>query len=172
MKSLIFTPALIALLLTGLAGCSSDKAGQDLYQSSEIGQAKRILPCTVVSAREVRIRDKQAGGTGESLGFIVGALSTAQNNDNPAVRVLGGLAGGAVGRAASDKLRERKGVEYTVLLASGEERQLVQDIAENEVLLQPGEACRLQVSGNLNRVLPARQYPKAVQRPEKVRIEE
>ena len=158
-------------LLLALTGCSSDKAGQDLYQSTEIGQAKRILPCTVVSAREVRIRDKQAGETGESLGFIVGAMAASDNN-NSAVTVLGGLVGGALGRATSDKLRERTGVEYTVILPSGEERQLVQDIREDEQVMQAGEACRLQVSGNLNRVLPARQYPGAVERPRKVQLKD
>ncbi len=167
MKTLITLPA----LLLALAGCSSDKAGQDLYQSTEIGQAKRILPCTVVSAREVRIRDRQAGETGESLGFIVGAMAASDNN-NSAVTVLGGLVGGAIGRATSDKLRERTGVEYTVILPDGEERQLVQDIQEGEHIMRAGEACRLQVSGKLNRVLPARQYPDAVQRPQKVQLKD
>lgn len=167
MKTTLF----LSTLMLALAGCSSDKAGQDLYQSTEIGQAKRILPCTVVSAREVRIRDKQSGETGETLGFIVGAMATSEHN-NSATTLLGGLVGGALGRATSDKLRERGGVEYTVLLANGEERQLVQDIQDKEEIMQPGTACRLQVSGNLNRVLPARQYPNAVKRPQKVQLQD
>ncbi len=167
MKTTLFFSALVL----ALAGCSSDKAGQDLYQSSEVGQAKRILPCTVVSAREVRIRDQAAGETGESLGFIVGAMASS-NHNNSATTMLGGLIGGMVGRATSDKLHQRGGVEYTVLLSNGEERQLVQDIQDKEEIMQPGTACRLQVSGNLNRVLPARQYPKAVQRPRKVQLED
>ena len=83
---------------------------------------------------------------------------------------MGGLLGGAAGRAAGDELQERAGVEYTVLLASGEERQLVQDIQDGETLMQQGEACRLQVSGALNRVLPAAHYPDAVKRPSKTQL--
>lgn len=160
MKGLILISTIILL-----AACSSDKASQDLYNTSEVGKAKRILPCTVISSREVMIRESGSGGKGEAIGFIVGALATAENNDRPLVRYLGGLLGGAAGRAASDSLHERPGVEYTVLLASGEERQLIQDVADGERLLSQGEACRLQVSGDLNRVLPAAHYPDAVKRP-------
>jgi len=150
-----------------VAACSSDKAGQDLYQTSEIGKTKRILPCTVISTRNVMIRESGSGDKGEAIGFIVGALATAENNDSSLVRYLGGLLGGAAGRHTSDNLNERAGVEYTVLLASGEERQLIQDIQDGENVLTQGQACRLQVSGNLNRVLPAAHYPDAVKRPTK-----
>ena len=158
---------LIATSLLMLAACSSDKASQDLYRTSEVGKAKRILPCTVISTRQVMIRESGSGDKGEAIGFIVGALATAEKNDSPLVRYIGGLLGGAAGRATSDNLHERPGVEYTVLLASGEERQLIQDIQDDERLLSQGEACRLQVSGELNRVLPAAHYPDAVKRPKK-----
>ena len=151
-------------------GCSSDKASQNLYTTSEVGKAKRIVPCTVISTREVIIRDSKSGEKGEAIGFMVGALATADNSDKPLVRYLGGLVGGAVGRGASDKLHERAGVEYTVLLSNGEERQLIQDIQEGERLLNQGEACRMQTSGQLNRVLPAAHYPAGVTRPKKTEV--
>lgn len=153
-----------------LSACSSDKASQDLYVDSEIGKAKRIMPCTVVSTRQVMIRESKSGDKGEAIGFVVGALATAEKNDSPLVRYLGGLVGGAAGRHASDNLHERPGVEYTVLLSSGEERQLIQDVQDGERLLQQGDACRLQVSGSLNRVLPAAHYPDAVKRPSKTQF--
>ncbi len=160
------TSLFIACLLI-LTGCASDKASQDLYRDSEIGKTKRILPCTVISAREVRIRESESGEKGEAIGFVVGALATSEESDSPVVRYLGGLLGGAAGRAASDQLNERPGVEYTVLLASGEERQLVQNILDDETMFQQGEACRLQVSGEFNRVLPAAHYPQGVKRQQK-----
>ncbi len=163
-----YTLALISLLL--MIGCSSDKASQDLYQTSEIGKTKRILPCTVISTRDVMIRESGSGDKGEAIGFVVGALATAEKNDSILVRYLGGLVGGAAGRKASENLNERPGVEYTVLLTSGEERQLIQDIQPDETRLSQGEACRLQVSGELNRVLPAAHYPDSVKRPSKTRI--
>ena len=116
------------------------------------------------------IRQEGTGDKGEMIGFIAGALATAENNDSPLVRYIGGLVGGAAGRAASDNLNERAGVEYTVLLGSGEERQLIQDTESGEQLMQQGEACRLQISGTLNRVLPAAHYPDAVSRPKKTEI--
>lgn len=167
MKKLLLLTAILTMV-----ACSSDKARQDLYQTSEVGKTKRILPCTVISTRDVMIRESKSGDKGEAIGFIVGALATAENNDNPLIRYLGGLLGGAAGRVASDNLHERAGVEYTVLLSSGEERQLIQDIQDGERLLSQGEACRLQVSGALNRVLPAAHYPDAVKRPAKTQFTE
>ena len=67
-------------------------------------------------------------------------------------------------------MSERAGVEYTVLLANGEERQLIQDIGDGERLLTTGESCRMQTSGQLNRILPAAHYPDAVKRPTKTQI--
>lgn len=162
--------ALTLTVILILSACSSDKAGQNLYQSSEIGKAKRIVPCTVISTRDVMIREGNSGDKGEAIGFIVGALATAENNDNPLVRYIGGLLGGAAGRSVSDNLHERPGVEYTVLLSNGEERQLIQDIQEGETVMHQGEPCRMQTSGSLNRVLSATHYPDAVKRPSKTKI--
>ena len=166
MKTFILISTLLIML-----GCSSDKAGQNLYVSSEIGKTKRIVPCTVISTRDVRIRESKSGDKGEVLGFLVGALAVADNSDRPLFRYLGGLVGGAAGRGVSDKLSERAGVEYTVLLASGEERQLIQDISPGEHMLAQGEACRMQTTGSLNRILPAAHYPAKVKRPTKTEFD-
>lgn len=165
---------IIPLAVTALliAGCASDKAGQDLYTSSEVGVAKRILPCTVVSARPVMIKAEKAGDKGEAFGFIGGAILSSDNNNSGFVRYIGALLGGAAGRALSDTVSERAGVEYTVLLASGEERQLIQDTEEGEVFMAQGDACRLQVSGDFNRVTPAADYPDAVKKPETTQFAE
>ena len=165
---------MVPLVVTALlvTGCASDKAGQDLYVASEVGKAKRILPCTVVSARPVLIKNENAGQKGEAFGFIGGALLASENNNSGFVRYLGGLLGGAAGRAVSDTVSERAGVEYTVLLASGEERQLIQDTEEGEIFMAQGDACRLQVSGDFNRVTPATDYPDAVKKPETTQFTE
>ncbi|MCK4709807.1 MAG: hypothetical protein KAU21_14395 [Gammaproteobacteria bacterium] len=165
MKTVILISSILIMM-----GCSSDKASQNLYLSKEIGKTKRIVPCTVISTRDVRIRESGSGDKGEMIGFIVGALATADNSDIPLFRYLGGLLGGAAGRGVSDKLHERPGVEYTVLLASGEERQLIQDVAEDETILSQGEACRMQTTGSLNRILPAAHYPENVKRPSKTQF--
>ena len=151
-----------ALLVT-----ASDKTSSNLYSSSDIGRAITIKACTVVSSRVVTIRENESGNKGESLGFIAGNIASRRHN-NALTGFVGGLIGGAIGRKVSDNLHAQEGVEYTVILRNGNERQLVQDIAEGEILLQAGDACRLQVSNIKNRVLAAKTYPKNVTRPSNV----
>ena len=167
MKVLIFAATVLLI-----AGCARDNVGQDIYLSSEVGKAKRILPCTVVSARPVLVKAENAGQKGEAFGFIGGAILAADNDSSGFVTYIGGLLGAAAGRAVSDTMSERAGVEYTVLLASGEERQLIQDTEEGEVFMKQGDACRLQVSGDFNRVTPAADYPDAVTKPETTQFTE
>jgi len=160
-------PLLIILSTLLITSCASDKTSSNLYSSTDIGRAITIKACTVISSRVVTIRDKNSGNKGESLGFFAGSVASRKNN-NALTGFVGGLIGGAIGRNVSDKLHSQEGVEYTVILRNGDERQLVQDIAEGETLLQSGDACRLQISNAQNRVLAAKAYPKDVKRPSKV----
>lgn len=163
---------LLLTLLIGLflTACTSDQTSQNLYSSREIGKAIRIKACTVVSARAVTIKDEHSGDRGESLGFFAGNVAGRTNSDKPLAGFFGGLIGGAVGRQVSDSLHKRDGVEYTVILANGDERQLVQDIGDGESILTVGDSCRLQINGSSNRVLPASHFPKAVTKPQKVQF--
>ena len=163
----IILPLVSALFLLA---CTSDQTSQNLYSSRDIGHAIRIKACTVISARAVTIRDEHSGEQGESLGFFAGNVAGRHNSDQPLAGFFGGLIGGAVGRQVSDALHQRDGVEYTVILQNGEERQLVQDIADGESILTVGDACRLQISGASNRVLPANHFPAAIKRPKKVQL--
>lgn len=163
MKSL----SLIAASLI-IASCASDKTSQNLYSSKDIGRAIHIKACTVVSSRSVIIKTEGAGEKGETLGFFAGNIGARSNSSKPLSGFLGGLVGGAIGRSVSDSLHERDGVEYTVLLATGSERQLVQDLRDDESMLTIGEPCRLQTSGNSNRVLSAKKYPDTVKKPKRV----
>jgi len=160
-------PLLIILSSLLVTSCVSDKTSSDLYSSSDIGRAITIKACTVISSRVVTIRENNSGDKGESLGFIAGNIAS-RNHNNALTGFVGGLIGGAIGRNISDKLHSQEGVEYTVILRNGEERQLVQDIAEGEILLQSGDACRLQVGNSQNRVLAAKTYQKNVKKPSKV----
>lgn len=163
----LFLTLLSALLLIA---CTSDKTSQNLYSTRDIGKSIRIKACTVVSARAVIIKEEHSGEQGEKLGFFAGNVAGRNNSDKPLAGFFGGLIGGAVGRQVSDALHEREGVEYTVILPNGEERQLVQDIADGESILTIGDSCRLQISGSSNRVLPANHFPDAIKRPTKVQF--
>ena len=154
-------------LLT-LVGCASAQVGDNLYRSSEVGRAKKILRCRVLASRQITIRSDEAGDKGEAIGFVTGLA--ASRSDKPVVNIVGGLVGGVLGRMVGDKLHELPGVEYTVILANGEERTLVQNLLKGERMLPVHKACRLQVSGSYNRVLPADHLPNKVKRPKKVKF--
>lgn len=155
-----------SLLITS---CASDKTSQNLYSSSDIGKSIKIKTCTVISARSIIIRDENSGEQGEKLGFIAGNIGSRSRN-KPLSGFLGGLIGGAIGRQVSDKLHEKNGIEYTVILKNGEERQLVQDLRSDETILNTGDSCRLQISASSNRVLPANHFPSKVKRPTTVKF--
>ena len=160
-----FISTIVSILF--LTSCASDRTSQNLYSSRDIGKSINIKSCTVISSRSITIRDDHSGKQGESIGFIAGNISSRKHG-KPLSGLIGGLVGGVIGRNVSDSLHERDGVEYTVLLRNGNERQLVQDIRDGETILSSGSACRLQISGANNRVLSATHYPSAVKRPSKV----
>ena len=56
--------------------------------------------------------------------------------------VVGVVAGGAGGRQVADKLSERPGLEYSVILDNGEELTLVQDFLEGDHVVRSGDTCR------------------------------
>lgn len=163
---------LLLVLMLGLSNCASITASDGVYRSSEVGQSKKLLRCRVLASRKIKIRSDEAGGKGEAIGFITGlaAVDSVSPFAKPIISIAGGLVGGVIGRIAGDKLHDLPGVEYTVILESGEERTLVQNILEGEKVLSPRTSCRLQVSKTYNRVLPAGHLPNAVKRPKKVKF--
>lgn len=176
----------LAILLVSagaVAACSSPKVSDSLYRDSEVGVSKRVVRCRVLEAREVAIRGDDAPQKGEAIGSIVGGIAGAilgstigggkgQALATEAGAVVGMSAGGAGGRQAADKLSERKGVEYSIILDNGEERTLVQDFLEGDRVVHPGETCRLQIEHDgKNRVLPAEQLPEQVNAPKKTTVQ-
>lgn len=164
----IYTVIIISLTSVLLSSCASMEASDNLYRSSEVGRAKVLLSCRVLASRKITIRSDHSGDKGETLGFITGLA--ASNSRNPVVNIIGGLVGGAVGRKVGDKLHNMPGVEYTVILSSGEERSLVQNLRKGERMLAPKTPCRLQVSGSYNRVLSSGHLPSKVKKPTKVKF--
>lgn len=164
-------------IATLIGACSSPKTSDSLYQDSEVGSSKQIVRCRVLEVREVAIRSDEAGNRGEVVGIIVGGLIGIILGDQIGggagreIAVEFGQAGGSVlgggaGRQAAEKLSEHPGIEYSVILADGEERTLVQDIMEDDRIVQPGETCRLQIAADgKNRVLPAEHLPDAIEAP-------
>jgi len=169
--------SIAAVCVAILAACSSPKVSDSLYRDSEVGTSKKIVRCRVLEAREVAIRGDDAPEKGEAVGTIVGVLVGAilgsqvgkGAGQDLAVQVgatAGAVAGGGAGRQAADKMSERPGIEYSIILDDGQELTLVQDLLESDRVVQPGETCRLQVEQDgKNRVLPAEHLPDAINAP-------
>lgn len=172
-----------AMSVAAMVGaCSSPETGDSLYQDSEVGTSKQIVRCRVLEVREVAIRSDEAGDKGEIIGIIAGGIIGIIIGDQIGggagreIAIDFGQAGGAVlgggaGRQAAEKLSERPGLEYSVILIDGEELTLVQDFLEDDRIVQPGESCRLQIAaGGKNRVLPAEHLPDAIEAPKTATI--
>ena len=171
------------LSVTALFACSSPEVSDSLYRDSEVGTSKRVVRCRVLETREVAIRGDDAPEKGEMIGAIAGGLIGAilgsqvggGKGKELAVQAgvtAGAVAGGAGGRQAADKLSERPGVEYSVILDNGEELTLVQDLLESDRIVQPGDTCRLQIEHDgKSRVLPAEHLPETISAPKKTDVQ-
>ncbi|MCB1696592.1 MAG: hypothetical protein H6984_03360 [Pseudomonadales bacterium] len=170
------------LTITGasllMSGCATPKLSDSLYRVSEVGVSKQTLRCRVLEVREVAIRDdeRDAEGTGlfgAMVGGIVGAtLGNSVGNGltnllaTEVAAAAGVAAGGIAGSKIGDKMSERSGLEYSIILTSGEERTLVQEFLPADRVLAVNDSCRLQVaSDGRNRVLPAEHLPTEVYAP-------
>jgi outer membrane lipoprotein SlyB len=174
---------MVAMSMAALAACSSPEVSDSLYRDSEVGTSKRVVRCRVLEAREVAIRGDDAPEKGEMVGAIVGGLVGAILGSRvgggkgrelavQAGATAGVVAGGAGGRQAADKLSERPGVEYSVILEDGQELTLVQDLLESDRIIQPGDTCRLQIEQDgKNRVLPAEHLPEQINAPKTTTVQ-
>ena len=174
---------IVVLGVTAIAACSSPKVSDSLYRDSEVGESKRIVRCRVLEVREVAIRGDDAPEKGEAFGAIVGGLVGAilgsevgkgvgQELAVQSAVTVGAVAGGGAGRQAADKMSERPGIEYSIILDDGQELTLVQDLLESDRIVQAGETCRLQIESNgMNRVLPAEHLPDSISAPETTTVQ-
>lgn len=175
--------AILLVASVSLAACSSPKVSDSLYRDSEVGTSKRVVRCRVLEVREIAIREDDAPEKGEAIGAIVGGIAgvilgsqigggRGRALATEAGVVAGVVAGGAGGRQTADKMSERKGIEYSVILDNGEELTLVQDFLEGDRVVQQGETCRMQIEhGGKNRVLPAEQLPDQIQAPKTTTVQ-
>lgn len=180
---LAFKPALAMLLAVSLAACSSPKVSDSLYRDSEVGSSKNVVRCRVLEVREVAIREDDAPEKGEAIGAILGGIAgiiigsqigggKGQSLAMEAGATVGVVAGGAGGRQAADKMSERKGLEYSIILDNGEELTLVQDFLEGDRVVQVGDTCRMQIENDgKNRILPAEHLPDQIQAPKKSTVQ-
>src|SRR5229473_2996449 len=123
----------------------------------------RILQCRAPDTGAVRL-DRRRAGAGAAAGAIGG--STLGHGMGSAGAALGlALVGLAAGAIAEQALIDHPGVEYTVVLQSGQTYMLAQNLNPGDRILQPGERVMVQQGYGYMRVLPADNVPTDVERP-------
>tara|TARA_R110000868_G_scaffold1116_4_gene8573 strand:+ start:3884 stop:4414 length:531 start_codon:yes stop_codon:yes gene_type:complete len=153
--------------LLATAGCAKHSS-QNVYQSNEVGRSSAVTFGSVVSARIVDINGNNTG-----IGTLVGGAAGAGagsyiGNGTGSIwgAAAGALVGAAIGTAAEQAAANRRGIEYLVMLESGEAMSVVQEIPNNEMPIAAGSRVIVQNSGGYQRILPADNLPTQVARPQ------
>jgi len=170
------------LALTLLAGGCSPGARLPSEASFTLGEALSSAPvtrCRVLDARPVALgaqsaddrsyrlssEEKWAGAAGAVLGGLLGSMVGEGEGRTLAIG-LGMAAGAAAGRAGGvvmkDLRQSRSAIEYSLLDAGGHERLLVQPLNPGDRIVPAGASCRLVVTREGTRVLPAESLPGAI----------
>lgn len=156
---------MITVLFAGCARLSS----QGVYQESEIGRTSAVSFGTVVNVRMVDVVGKSTGA-GSLVGGTTGGALASQGSNN-GVAVIGGIiAGSVVGIISEQAMRDRKGIEYIIVLKSGATQIITQEIGEKEIPIKSGDRVIVQNSGGYQRVLPINNLPTEIHRPKGIKI--
>lgn len=167
MKTKLLALALVAIITSACANTS-----QNTYNETEVGKATTVTFGTVLGTREVDIKGENSG-----LGAIGGAAVGAglgsefgSGTGNAWATGLGAVAGLAAGALGEQELKDRKGVEYTITLESGETMTIVQELASGETVFPAGSRVMVQDYGKYQRVLSAAHLPETLSRPKGVKV--
>ena len=153
--SLIFS-----IFLFLLYSCSFST--QSRYNYSEVGKIQVANYGTVVKVRDIDI----VSNTSVAGGLIggVGGLQVGSGGGQVVAGVTGAVGGALVGSALEQAIRNRGGVEYTVVLRNGKTLTVAQNISEKDVLLKKGDRVIVQINSEYQRVLPANDLPTEIER--------
>lgn len=157
--------AVAVAVLATVAGCAYP--GQSQYESYNVGHPIPVQFGSIVASRPIAIKG-QPTGLGAASGAAAGAIggSTLGQGSGSAAAALGlALVGLAAGAIFEQSLIDHPGVEYTVVLQSGQTFTIAQNLNPDDRILQPGERVMVQQGYGYMRVLPAENIPADVQRP-------
>ena len=147
-KNIIAVSALVLMISACAANIDSSH-----YNTSATGSVGQVIPCTVVSVRQVTVSSEDSSA-GAVLGAIGGGVagSTIGHGRGSVLGALGGAALGSIaGNAAQGGLTKQGGLEYIVKLDNGTMRAITQG---TDVYMQPGQKCYL-MYGSQSRIIPA-----------------
>jgi outer membrane lipoprotein SlyB len=149
--------ALLLMLL--LAACAN--RGQTLYSDQEVGLGVKAVFGTILRARDVEIVGRGGAPSGSAAMVSTGGS-------------LAGFAGSVVNpvgtmvSATQDVIAQRSrwtGVEYTIVLQTGDIVTLAQYRNAEDTVFGPGARVLVQLAGAYQRVLPAEGLPDAAEKP-------
>ena len=147
MKKLVILSVVVAL-----SACAATPTSSNVYRANQTQNEQIVRMAVVESVREVVIEKGQSGvGTaaGAALGGIAAGSSIGQGNGALAATIVGAVVGGIIGQNIEANANQRKGLEITVRLDSGDFRAITQDADE---FFRPGDRVRLLSSRGITRV--------------------
>lgn len=156
MKYLNKKMAVVALVVSAFAGCANQTFTGSAYSGDQTRQTQIIQRGTVTEVRNIDIVARQTGIgalTGGALGGIAGSKNGGTGSDkSAATAIVGMVIGGLVGNAVDKNLSTLKGQEITIVLTSGVEIAISQEVDEKEGPFNVGERVRILSGGGTTRV--------------------
>ena len=110
------------LMLAMLAGCAQPGLGGGNYTRGQVRGEQMVRFGSVESVRDVVIDARDTGtGTlaGAAIGGVAGSTVGGGSRANAVGAIAGAVVGGIIGNAVEKNGNDRKGVEVTVRLESG-----------------------------------------------------
>ena len=159
---------ILGILLFLLPSCNFST--QTRYNYSEVGKIQVVNYGTVIGVRDIDIISdtSSAGGLIGGIGGGVGGATVGSGSGLIVAGAAGAIGGILVGSALEQAIRNRGGVEYTVVLRNGKTLTVAQNISEKDVLLRKGDRVIVQINGEYQRVLPANDLPTEIEQPKGV----
>lgn len=161
----------LPLGLLALQGCNYST--QSRYNYSEVGQIQVVKFGTVISVRDIEITadNSLAGGVAGGAGGAAAGAQVGSGSGSIAAAVGGAVTGALVGSALEQAIRNRGGVEYTVVLENGKVLTIAQNVGEKDVIFETDDRVIVQINGSYQRVLPANNLPTSIKKPKGITLE-
>jgi len=140
---------------------------QSRYKYSEVGKIQVVNYGTVIGVRDIDIvsETSSSGGVLGAVGGGVGGLHIGSGSGQLVAGVAGVVAGAVAGSALEQAIRNRGGVEYTVVLQNGKSLTVAQNVSEKDTILKVNDRVIVQINGQYQRVLPANNLPTEIEKP-------
>ena len=148
-RQVLAAAALSAVIIA--QGCAAGSSSGSVYSPRQARQEQTVRMGVVESVRHVTIEGTH-GTVGAVAGGAVGGVAGSNvggGKGQTVGSILGAVAGGVAGSVLERKATEKKGLEITVRLESGELRAITQEADEE---FRPGERVRLLSGSGATRV--------------------